>query len=112
MRTIPLCAAGILIALLFVPACATPKHRSLATLQTQLDNARIDALAVDAALRCPDEWMAAENMRLRGEQFLRNGQQDSAAAAFKFAIDLYENAATCAGQERRREQMPSPLPPL
>jgi hypothetical protein len=97
--------------IMLVFACASPGRLPLSSLQTQMEDARLDAASVDAQRRCPDEWAAAENMAWRAEQFHKNGQDDSAAAALKFAVDLYHNAARCAAQARDRELMPNPLSP-
>ncbi len=92
-------------------ACAGTQNPPLSSLQSRMEEARVNAAALDAALWCPEQWTQAEYMVLRAEQFKKIGQTESARAALQFAASLYDTAAQCAAAARDRERMPAPIPP-
>jgi len=80
--------------------------------QHRVEEAKIDAAALDADKYCPDEWRAAEMMVRQSERLMQSQQYDLARTTLQEALRLYRLAAECAAKRKQEQRMPLPVPGL
>jgi len=95
--------------LLVMMACAGA-GANLSGAQNQVEEAKIDAAALDAYKWCPDQWRAAEMMMRHAERLMQSQQFDLARATMQEALRLYRQATECAAKRHRERAMPMPVP--